>query len=143
MPNIKELDKSSEKWSRKSAVSSGDYQAGVQNPRKPWAESALNAENNYKSGVIQAANAGRYGSGIKSAGNSKWQERSVQVGPGRFAEGVQVAQKDWEAGFKPYHATIASLTLPPRGPKGSPQNLQRVQAVATALRAVFEKKGGK
>lgn len=143
MANIKPVDQSSEKWSRRSAVAAPDYQAGVAAPRKPWAEASLNAAANYRQGVTAAANAGRYESGVKGAGNERWQMKSQTVGPGRFAEGVQVAKGDWEQGFRPYHQTIASLALPARGPKGSPQNLQRVQAVATALRSVFERKGGK
>lgn len=143
MANIKAIEQSSDKWSRRSAVAAPDYQEGVANPRRPWAESTLAAEANYKTGVVQAANAGRFGQGVRAAGNERWRNKSMAVGPGRFAEGVQVAKPDWETGFKPYHQTIAALTMPPRGPKGSPANLQRVQAIATALRSVYERKGGK
>lgn len=140
MANIKSLDQSSDKWARRSSVAGVDYQFGVQNPRRPWVDASLSAEANYRAGVTAAANAGRFAAGIKSAGEEKWRGRSVKVGPGRFAEGVAVAKPDWEQGFKPYQEVISSVSLPPRGPKGSPQNLQRVQAIATALRSLYERK---
>lgn len=140
MGNIKAIDQSSDKWARRSAVAGVDYQSGVANPRRPWAEASLAAAANYRAGVTQAANAGRFEAGIKSSGEDKWKQRSVRVGPGRFAEGVAVAKPDWEAGFRPYQEALAAITLPQRGPKGSPANLQRVQAVSTALRTLFERK---
>lgn len=140
MANIKPIDQSSDKWSRRAAVAGVDYQFGVQNPRRPWADAAISAGANYRAGVTAAANAGRFEAGIKTAGEEKWKNRSVKVGPGRFAEGVAVAKPDWESGFKPYQEAINSINLPARGPKGSPANLQRVQAVSTALRSLFERK---
>lgn len=140
MANIKPIDASSDKWSRRSAVAGVDYQAGVASPRRPWADAAVAAAANYRTGVTQAANAGRFEAGVRSAGEDKWKNRAIKVGPGRFAEGVAVAKPDWEAGFRPYQETISALNLPARGPKGSPANLQRVQAVSTAMRALYERK---
>lgn len=138
MANIKQIGQSSDKWARRAQVAGPDYQAGVQQPRRDWAEAAAGAENNYKLGVTQAANAGRFGSGVRSAGTERWRRKALAVGPNRFAEGVAVAKPDWEDGFRPYQETIAAVSLPARGPKGAPQNVQRVAAIATALRKVKE-----
>ncbi len=140
MTNIKPLDQSGNKWMNRAIGASGDYTNGVNNPRTPWDQGALKAADNYKSGVTAAAGAGRFEKGIKAAGNSKWQTNALRKGPGRFSEGVSLGQSDWQAGFAPYQQAISGLTLPPRGMRGSPANLQRVNAVATALRQTFEKK---
>ena len=142
MANIKALGVSSEKWSRRAAGAIQDYSIGVQSPRTPWAAASVAAENNYKQGVTAAAGRGSYGKGVKAAGDAKWQKGATQKGPSRYAEGVSLATDDWGKGYNPYHSAIAALSLPPRGPKGSPQNLLRVNAVATTLRGVFEKKQG-
>ena len=139
--NVKPIEDASDKWVRRAGVASEDYKKGVENPRRSWAESASAAEASYKAGVVSAANAGRYGKGVKAAGDSKWKEMAITKGPGRFAEGVAIGKDDWQKGFAPYHSTLNSLKLPARGPKGDPKNLQRVVAVANALRAVFERKG--
>jgi len=141
MANIKPIEESSDKWVRRASVASTDYLNGIQSPKKSWAQASMEAEQNYKTGVTAAANAGRYGKGVKSAGDSKWKENATAKGPGRFAEGVSLAKDDWQKGFAPYQNAIAALNLPPRGPKGDPKNIQRVSAVDNALRAVYEKKG--
>ncbi len=143
MANIKSIEQSSDKWVKKSSLAGGDYEAGVRNPRRSWEGASVAAAGNYKQGVIAAANAGRFEAGIKGAGEDKWRENAIAKGPNRFAEGVALAEEEWKKGFKPYHDAISTVKLPPRGPKGSAQNLQRVAIVANTLRTLFEKKGGK
>lgn len=140
MAAIKPANQSSEKWTRRSSVAGPDYEAGVANPRTPWEGAAIAAANNYRQGVTAAANAGRFEAGIRGAGEDKWRQKALAKGPARFAEGVQLARQDWEDGFRPYQEAISALRLPPRGPKGSPNNLQRVTAVAQALRQVRERR---
>ena len=56
----------------------------------------------------------------------------------RAAEAEPVAgqtRADYQAGFAPYREAISQVTLPPRGPRRAPQNIQRVQAIVTALSA--------
>ena len=139
MPAIKTIEQASDKWVRRSSVAGPDYQAGVTNPKRSWAEASGAAEESYKLGVTQAAQQGRYLKGVKAAGDSKWRENAIKKGPGRFAEGVSLSKDQWAKGFAPYHAAIGALALPARGPKGDPKNLQRVVAVANALRQLKTK----
>ena len=133
MARIKSIADISDKWNRVTPTRSMDYKDGVQNPKKDWAEETIAAEDTYKRGVIEAANQGRFGKGVANAGTKKWKDKALSLGPSRFAEGVAVAKKDYEAGFAPYRDVIESTELPPRGPKGDPTNLQRVAVIATAL----------
>lgn len=139
MAAIKPLEMSSDKWARRAALAGEDYRAGVSNPRTPWDQASIAADQNYRAGVTAAANAGRYAGGIRKVGAEKWRNNAAQKGPARFAEGVQLATGEWQRGFAPYQAALSSLQLPARGPVGSPQNFQRVQATATALRQVRER----
>jgi hypothetical protein len=141
MANIKPIGQSSSKWVSRAAVAAPEYLAGVSNPRTQWETAAAGSEANYKTAVVAAANAGKFGRGVRKAGNAKWLSGATKKGPTRFAEGVALAQPNWESGFRPYQAGIEALVLPARGPKGSPANLQRVAAVATTLRAISEKGG--
>lgn len=141
MAAIKPVEQSSDKWMRRASVAGADYLAGVQAPRTSWATASAAAEGNYKTGVTQAATAGRYGTGIRKAGDEAWRTGSTTKGPTRFAEGVSLSVGKWQSGFQPYQAAIGAITLPPRGPAGSPANMQRVNAIATALRQVRERSG--
>jgi hypothetical protein len=133
MAAIKALDQISSKWARVTPQRTQDYSQGVSNPRRPWAASAAAAQGVWGAAVQQAVTAGSFSKGVNKSGDANWQQKTLSKGPGRFAEGVAVGEGDFNAGFAPYHQVIAGLTLPPRGPKGSPQNLNRVTAIATAL----------
>jgi len=141
MAAIRDLTKSSDKWQRRASVATPDYQAGIQTPRRDWAEATAASEGNYKAGVTAAANAGRFGAGVKKAGSEAWKAGALAKGPARYAEGVTLAVQNWQAGFQPYQQAISAVSLPPRGPTGSPQNLQRVAAMANANRQLKERLG--
>jgi len=76
---------------------------------------------------------------VAKAGSSKWKEKALKKGPGRFAEGVYIAGPDYEKGFAPYHAAIERVELGPRFPRRDPRNLERVKRIVDAL--VEEKVG--
>ena len=133
MAEIKDASRIAEKWARVTPGRAGDYTEGINNPRRDWAASTIAAEDSYKAGVTAAANAGRFGRGVRAAGTEKWRERAIAKGPQRFAEGVQLGQADYLAGFEPFAAVIRATNLPPRFPKGDPRNIDRVRVLAAAL----------
>lgn len=141
MANIKDLSKIKAKWARVTPQRTQDYTEGIQDPSTDWASATKASEDRYKAGVLAAANRGAFGKGVAAAGTSRWQERSLSVGPGRFAEGVAASEDRYGEGFAPFAQTIASLSLPPRFPKGDPRNLERVKAVSQALRKKKEELG--
>jgi len=123
-----------EKWSRVTPARQEDYKIGVMNPRAPWAASATAANDRYKTGVTEAAGRNAYTKGIAAAGDQKWQRKSAEKGPQRFAEGVALSTGDYQAGVQPYLDVINSTQLPPRFQKGDPRNVERVRVLAAALR---------
>lgn len=138
MAAIKPLGDSSDKWVRRASVAAPDYAKGVENPRRPWAEAAMKGAANYKTAVVAAANAGRFEKGIDRVGDEKWKKNALAKGPNRFTEGVTISREEWEKGFRPFNDAVQALTLPARGPKGSPQNIQRVATIAQTFRKIFE-----
>lgn len=134
MAAVKSTASVAEKWARVTPQRAQDYELGIKSPRTPWAAAAAASNDRYKAGVAEAANANRYQKGVNAAGDQRWQSKSLAKGPSRFAEGVGLSGPDYQAAVGPYLDVIAATVLPPRGPKGSPANLQRVAAIATALR---------
>ena len=133
MPAIKPLDKVTKTWAKRAAAARDEYKDGVENPRKDWEAETVAAVTRMVAGFDQAAADGRIERGISDAGTRKWQQRASSVGPGRFSEGVRGAEPEYRAGFSRYHSRIAATDLPPRGPAGSPENLERVRIMAEAL----------
>lgn len=133
MPNVRSASEVASKWGRVTPERAPDYEDGVRNPKKDWAQATKNAEDTYKQGVTAAISRGAFGKGVDKAGTSKWQKGAVEKGVDRFGPGVQVAQDDYEKGVSPYLDVIERTVLPPRYPKGDPRNIARVQAIAKAL----------
>ena len=138
MAKIRSLELIASKWARVAGASGASYEEGVKNPTGDYAAGAIAANGSWKAGVQAAVGRDAYSAGVRRAGNEKWQRGAVTTGPVRYQQGVTVAQPDYAAGFQTYHAVIAGVQLPPRGPRRSPQNLQRVAMIAQALGAKKE-----
>ena len=133
MPPVKSLSRISAKWIRVSSTAGKEYQEGIENPRADWAERTAAAEPAYEQGVQQAIQNKSFSKGVLRAGTAKWQKAAREKGPIRWQQGIAGAAAAYESGFAPYRKVIEALTLPPRGPKGSPENILRAAAIAKAL----------
>lgn len=133
MAEIKSLSEIREKWTRVTPQRTRDYELGIENPRRDWAESTEDATDRWKSGIDNAAQKGLFAKGVSQAGTKKWQENAKKKGPGRFAEGVYIAGPDYEKGFAPYREAISRVDLGPRFPRRDPRNIERVKKVVDAL----------
>lgn len=131
---IKPIESLKEKFGTRAAAAGKDYVDGVNNPRRDQAEAAIAAKDSFAQGVQQAIADDRFAKGVAAAGNEKWKRKASTVGATRFPEGARAAKDDWAKGAKPILDAIASVDLPPRGPRGTPGNIQRVVAVAEAAR---------
>ncbi len=133
MAEIRPLEFISKKWAKVAAGASDEYNQGVRNPRRSWSAGAKAAKEAYEAGIANAISRGARERGIEKAGDAKWSKRAVELGGRRFSEGVRVAENDFTKGFSEFHGVIKGTTLPPRGPKGAPENIERVRAIAQAL----------
>lgn len=142
MVAIRSVDVIAAKWKNKAGASGADYEAGVRAPLKDWQRETEAGSGNYNTGVQQAIARGAFAGGVRKVGTKKWQEKSISKGPARYTGGVADAENDYRTGFGPIQAAISRVSLPTRGPAGDPRNLQRVNAIAAALRAVKTGGGG-
>lgn len=132
---IRDAAASAKKFTQNAQAAAPSYAAGVQTAGPEWAAKTKAAADTWQQGVQQAAAQNRFANGVNQASQNKFQTRASTVGPARYTQGVAGAGDNWQSQTQPFLNTIAGLTLPPRGVKGSPQNILRVQAIADALRA--------
>lgn len=118
---------------QRASAAGAQYTAGVQNAGQLWQANTAAAAPNWAAGVQQAITDGRFASGVQGA-TQKYQTNAAGKGARNYVPGVSAAGPAWQANTTPFLNVIANLTLPPKGPTGSPQNIQRVSAVADALR---------
>ncbi len=130
---VKPLDQSAEKWSRNASQAAAEYASNAEAAGNSWVTATAAASQTFGQAVSAAGVPERFRRGVQRAGAEKYSRKIRDVGASRYGPGVQAAQGDWQSGFEPFAATLASLTLPQRRPRGDPGNLARVQAVMTAL----------
>lgn len=121
------------KWSTRAAAAGADYTAGVKAPRNDWAQNTAGAAQAWADGVTAAVGNRRFASGVQKAGTAKWQNAAVNKGATRYPDGVSKGKDNYSNNFGPVLQVISGLNLPPRAPRGSPSNLQRVQVITDAL----------
>jgi hypothetical protein len=131
---IKSADTIAKKWTSRASAAGADYAAGIQNPRRPQAQTAAAAATSWAAGVQQAVTNGTYAKNVVAA-SDKYMRNATGKGAQRYPSGITAGSSDFQNGIAPYLDVLANLNLPPRAPKGDPSNIQRVAAIATALRA--------
>jgi len=127
------------KWKGRVDIAGEDYKRGVSDPSVDWEGPTAAAEDTYKEGVIKAANEGRFGRGVRDAGNTKWRNNTTEKGPDRWRGGVAVAQPAYQKGMEPVLSAISGVSLPKRYPAGDERNIDRVRAVTKAVHDATKK----
>lgn len=131
---VKDVAAAAQKFVQRATAAGGDYKAGVANAGGKWAANTKASVDSWGQGVQQAIADNRFTNAINTSSTTKYQDRASNVGAQRYPQGVAGAQQSWANNTKPYLDLIAGITLPPRSPKGSPNNYARVQAIGDALR---------
>jgi hypothetical protein len=133
---VKDTASIAQKFIARAGAATGDYKAGVQGAGQDWQTNTQNSEGNWEQGTQQAIADKRFQKGVSAAGSAKYTSRAVNLGSTRYAPGVAASGDDYAKGVQPYLDKLKSLDLPPKGPRRSPQNMQRANAVAVALGAL-------
>lgn len=133
MPKVKDIRAIKEKWTRVTPGRQDDFRSGVEAGDVQWAENTAAASGSYATGVQEAIAQNRFSKGVNRAGNTRWRKKTVELGVGRWGPGVRAAADDYAEGFQPFRDVIEGTTLPPRRPRGDPQNMERAAALAEAL----------
>lgn len=131
MPQVKPLAEIASKFVRRASASSEDYKTGV-NRAQNWQQNTQAAKDNYEAGVTEAISNDRFSKGVSKVSNQEWQNKAATKGGANYGSGVRLAENDYSKGYAPYRAVVEGVTLPPRGPKGSPENYERVRAIGEA-----------
>ena len=133
MPRVRDTASLAEKWVRRASSAAPDYEQGIRNPKNDWQQNTLQASQAWRQGIQNALSENRWENAVRSTPTQVWQEKAATKGPQRYAQGVQVARDEWARNWDPYRQVIEGTQLPPRGPRGDPNNIQRVARIASVL----------
>lgn len=139
---IKDAGTLATKYVNRAVNAVADYKAGVMTPKASQSASAIAAAPLWQSAVTSPDALARFKSGLSAAGDAGWQTGASTKGADRYPGGIRAAQQKWATNVGPFLSALSSLTLPPKGIRGSDQNISRVSAVATALHALKVSRAG-
>lgn len=131
MPAIKSLSEIAEKFVRRASGAGEEYRKGVRSAGD-WQGPTAAASGNYAAGVQAAISDDRFTKGVRDVSNEEWKRKAETKGGANYGVGIRSSQDDFTKGYGPFREVVAGLTLPPRGPKGSPENYDRVRLVGEA-----------
>jgi hypothetical protein len=133
MVDVPNLSDSANKFETRASQAGPAYESGVGDVSdQEQQEATLNSADTWEQGVQEAIAEGRFSEGVQNP-DASWQTRALEQGSTRFTQGVSNAGDSWQSGFSPFASTLESLTLQPRGARGSEANFQRSRAVGEAL----------
>lgn len=131
---VKDAATVAKKWATRAGAAGGDYAAGVNGTTHDWASDTAAAAPAWAAGVQTAAANGSFAKGVNAAGTQKWKTKAANVGAARYPQGIAAASQYYQTGITAVLQVLSAITLPARGPKGDPGNLNRVSIVTQALR---------
>ncbi len=126
---------SSQKFAERAAASSNDYVKEAQATTKDQSANAIAAKTIYQQALTASFGKDSYAKGLGRSGKAGWLKGVTEKGADRFATGVQNSANKYAERSAPFDSARNAAASLPRSVKGSPQNLARVSAVVTALRA--------
>jgi hypothetical protein len=131
---VKDLSASGQKFKTRAGNAAGDYVKGAQGAGARWKAGVDSSEDRWAAGVQDAVARKAFSRGVSKTGADYYTMRVGKLGQTRYAQGVQEGADNWVEGFKPFADALGSVSLSPRGIKGSAANQQRSVEVQIALR---------
>lgn len=126
------------KWQQRAAGAGGDYAEGAKTTDKDQAQRAIAAKTIYQQALTESFGRDAYAKGLQKSGKAGWLAGVEQKGVNNYSTGVsaEIARSKYVTNSSRYDSARKAADNIPRGPKGSAANLNRVAAVANALRAI-------
>lgn len=134
-----------EKQIKRATAAVGDYKQGVQNVEVSPTEEAAKKVQEYKAGVIAAADDGSYEEGLRAVSKQEWIDRTVSKGGDNYAKGVERSRDkiiDFQTQFSPVRESVKGQV---RAMPNSTfeERMQRMDANARGLHEFRYKKRSK
>jgi hypothetical protein len=126
-----------EKFQRNLAASAPDYQAGVMNPSRPWAQATIASQPRWNAGVQKAISDGALSKGVQAAGEEKWQRRTATVGVERFGASAPAAGEEYGKKAEMVMQAAEAASRAANG-MGDATIDQRIQRAGAAMKATSE-----
>lgn len=93
---VKTPEQIAAKYARRVAAAGQDYQEGIQNPSRDWADATAGAEDRYQAGLQESFAKRGFSRGVQRAGSQKWQRNALEKGANRYTSAAQTAAASYQ-----------------------------------------------
>lgn len=97
-----------DKYGRRTAVATPDYQWGVQNPSRDPTAAAISMKETLKAKMADAKTWDKWEEALKAVGMGKWQEAALNKGASRYGPGVEFGKKYYSDFASKFEAHLAA-----------------------------------
>lgn len=131
---VPSASQAAQKWATRSQGATADYKNAVQNAGQLWQERTSQSGQIWASEVQKAVANGRFESGVAGKAN-EYQSMASTKGAQNYGGGITAGANKYATKAGKVLAVIQGGTLPPPGPRNSPQNYARSQYIGNLLNA--------
>lgn len=121
-------------WVTKAQTGANKYKTKVASAGNRWQEATSNSGQIWATEVQKAVANGRFESGVAGKAND-YQQMASTKGFANYGGGVTAGQSKYANKIAKVLSVIQGISLPPPGPRNSPQNYSRSAAIGNALNA--------
>jgi hypothetical protein len=122
------------KWSTRAQSAANDYKTAVQGAGQRWQDATSSAGQIWATEVQKAVANGRFENGVAGKAG-EYQTMAATKGFQNYGGGVTAGANKYATKIGKVLGVISGITLPPPGPRNSPQNYSRSTAIGNALNA--------
>jgi len=133
MVEVKPIDYVADKWETRASGAAEDYRRGVAGKGSKWEENTGKAFDNWAKAIQDAIANKTFIGGVRAAGGGKWERRAVEKGAVNYPTGIRAAKEEYRKAMSEVLRVLEGITLPDRGPRGDPKNIERVAVIAKTL----------
>jgi len=132
------------KFKKNASMAGDDYVEGAKNPRRNWKDAAIDGEAAYAAAMERVIREGRRAKAVRRTDERAYIDGIVSKGRRRYSEGIAASEDKYRRNMEPYLGALEVVQdeLPPRGPKGSPENYERVRFIGETLHQLKEELAG-
>lgn len=141
MVKTKGLERSVKNWTGSIPIVSGRYTDGV-DAASGVIEASKAAEDLWAEKMAAAVAARARSKGLDKVTDADWKRKAKEKGAARIGPGMRAAEDKFRSGMSEVISTIEGVSLPPRGPSGRENLVNRAGPIVDALEALGKRRKG-
>jgi len=133
MVETKPVDKVVNKWRDRASIASTEYAENAIENASKWLRNLKENKKNWKDAMQEVLSKNLWEQAIDKLTEQDYVNGIKEKGANRYSDGINKSVDKYQERMTKVLQFMQGIKLPPRGPKGSDQNFERVKVLGKAL----------